>query len=223
MMASDEISHTSFSSRLGKSFSRIASMYLDRTTVYLKTRWLFSVLLIALFVLRIYLAEGFYIITYGLGIYLLNLLIGFLTPKIDPESEEGFVLPVRDSEEYRPFQRRLPEFKFWLSLTKALLVALGMTMFRVFDLPVFWPILLVYFLFLFTVTMKRQLRHMIKHKYIPLSWGKQTYGNITRSHGPIPSTATVDKTVLMQQQQQMQTHAMHQARGVTNPTRVQRM
>ena len=28
--------------------------------------------------------QGWYIVTYALGIYLLNLFIGFLTPKIDP-------------------------------------------------------------------------------------------------------------------------------------------
>ena len=35
---------------------------------------------------------GWYIITYGLGIYVLNLLIGFLSPQADPESE-GSMLP----------------------------------------------------------------------------------------------------------------------------------
>ena len=54
----------------------------------------------------------FYIVTYALGIYNLNLLLGFLTPQIDPESE-GPVLPRNNDEEFRPFVRKLPEFKFW--------------------------------------------------------------------------------------------------------------
>lgn len=33
----------------------------------------------------IYLFQGFYIVTYALGIYHLNLFIAFLTPKIDPQ------------------------------------------------------------------------------------------------------------------------------------------
>ena len=57
-----------------------------------------------------------------------------------------------------------------------MIVAFSMTFFPVFDVPVFWPILLMYFIMLFTMTMKQQLRHMIKHKYVPFSWGKQTYG-----------------------------------------------
>ena len=57
-------------------------------------------------------AAGFYIVTYALGIYNLNLLLGFLTPQVDPELE-GPTLPSKGQDEFRPFVRRLPEFKFW--------------------------------------------------------------------------------------------------------------
>ena len=50
-----------------------------------------------------------------------------------------------------------------------------MTFFSVFDVPVFWPVLLMYFLILFFLQMKRQIRHMIKHRYVPFSWGKTKY------------------------------------------------
>lgn len=50
-----------------------------------------------------------------------------------------------------------------------------MTFFEVFDVPVFWPILLLYFIILFVVTMKRQIKHMIKHRYVPWSFGKAKY------------------------------------------------
>jgi hypothetical protein len=48
-----------------------------------------------------------------------------------------------------------------------------MTFFSVFDVPVFWPILLLYWFILFGVTMKRQIAHMIKYKYVPFTWGKK--------------------------------------------------
>jgi len=35
--------------------------------------------------LRVYFIDGWYIITYGLGIFLLNNFIGFLSPLEDPE------------------------------------------------------------------------------------------------------------------------------------------
>ena len=39
-------------------------------------------------------------------------------------------------------------------------------MFPFFDIPVFWPILLVYFIILFVLTMRRQIAHMRKYKYV---------------------------------------------------------
>jgi hypothetical protein len=61
---------------------------------------------------RVAYLKGFYIVTYGLGIYLLNRLIGFLSPMVDPEME-GPGLPTSADQEFKPFVRRLPEFKFW--------------------------------------------------------------------------------------------------------------
>ena len=52
-----------------------------------------------------------------------------------------------------------------------------------FDVPVFWPILLMYFLVLFFVTMKRQIKHMIKYRYIPFSFGKKVRLSILCSSG----------------------------------------
>lgn len=41
----------------------------------------------------------------------------FIRQQMDPESE-GPLLPTQEQEEYRPFQRRLPEFKFWYQCSK---------------------------------------------------------------------------------------------------------
>ena len=72
--------------------------------------------------------------TYGLGIYLLNGFIGFLSPQVDPDSE-GPVLPTSNDEEFRPFSRRVPEFKFWYSSTKGVVIAFIMTFFSIFEVP----------------------------------------------------------------------------------------
>ena len=68
--------------------------------------------------------------------------------------------------------RRLPEFKFWHSTMKATLIGFCCTFFEVFDVPVFWPILVIYFFVLTFLTMKRQIMHMIKYRYIPFTTGK---------------------------------------------------
>ena len=126
-----------------------------------------------IYCLRVYVVNGWYIVTYALGIYLLNQLIGFLSPQFDPE-ENGdgtdLDLPMSDKEEFRPFARRLPEFKFWYACTRGTIIAFFMTFFQVFDVPVFWPILLLYFIVLFFITMKRQIKHMTsKYQAIPTS------------------------------------------------------
>ena len=46
---------------------------------------------------------------------------------------------------------------------------------QIFDIPVFWPILLIYFIALTFMTLRKQIAHMIKHKYVPWSWGKTQY------------------------------------------------
>merc|ERR1711879_534313 len=152
---------------------------IEKTTVWIKTRWSLFVVMVMAYALRVYLRQGFYIVTYGLGIYLLNLLIGFLSPAVEPDMD-GPILPTSDHEEYRPFSRKLPEFKFWVSAVRAVVVSIFMTFFEAFDLPVFWPILLAYFIILVVLTMKDRIKHMMKHKYVPFSFGKATYGDLTK-------------------------------------------
>jgi len=161
-------------SKLQAAIARKWQHWLDLSAPHTAPRWCLSVVVMLIYSLRVYLINGWYIITYGLGIYILNLLIGFLSPQADPESD-GPTLPTSKDDEFRPFIRRLPEFKFWYSLTKAFCIAFVMTFFSVFNIPVFWPILLLYFIALFVITLKRQINHMIKYKYIPVSMGKTRY------------------------------------------------
>ncbi|KAL9241585.1 hypothetical protein vseg_015681 [Gypsophila vaccaria] len=151
---------------------------LDKLTPHVLHRWIAVIWLGLIYAVRVYFVQGFYVVSYALGIYLLNLLIAFLSPQVDPldNDDGGPTLPTLSSDEFRPFVRRLPEFKFWYSITKAVCIAFVMTFFEVFDVPVFWPILLFYWFVLFTLTMRRQIHHMIKYKYVPFTFGKKSYG-----------------------------------------------
>ena len=62
-----------------------------------------------------------------------------------------------------------------------------MTFFSVFDVPVFWPILLLYWCVLFAVTMKRQIQHMIRYRYLPFTWGKKVRQKREEERDPSPS------------------------------------
>lgn len=45
-------------------------------------RWLVFAGLMALYCMRVFFLNGWFIVTYGLGIYLLNNFIGFLSPQV---------------------------------------------------------------------------------------------------------------------------------------------
>lgn len=135
------------------------------------------------------LLECFYIVTHVLFIFILNQFILFLQPKdraslvakvaaagstADEDassSDAPPLLPTMDDDEFRPFVRRLPEFKFWYSTTYTTILAFCATFFRAFDVPVFWPVLLFYFVLLFATTMRRQWLDMKKLKYVPWDIG----------------------------------------------------
>lgn len=165
---------------------QIYQHYVDRTVPHKLNRWVSFGVLLAVFMIRIIAAQGWYVVCYTLGIYLLNLFLAFLQPKFDPslksdmeveDAEEG-QLPTEEpesSDEFKPFIRRLPEFKFWHSATRATSIALLCCFIPAFDIPVFWPILLIYFFILFSLTMKKQIQHMIKYRYLPFDIGKKSY------------------------------------------------
>lgn len=163
---------------------RIYQTYLDKSTPYTPFRWAGTGVLLVMFFLRIVFAQGWYIVAYCLGIYLLNLFLAFLQPKFDPSltQDEGLedgesALPTKQDQEFRPFIRRLPEFKFWHSATRAIAISFVCSWFSVFDLPVFWPVLVMYWLVLFALTMRRQIQHMVKYRYVPFTLGKTKYGS----------------------------------------------
>lgn len=59
-------------------------LLLDQSVPHTAVRWISTGLLIVAYMVRVLILQGWYIVTYALGIYYLNLLIAFLTPKADP-------------------------------------------------------------------------------------------------------------------------------------------
>ncbi|KAK4956869.1 hypothetical protein LTR10_006398 [Elasticomyces elasticus] len=126
------------------------------------------------------------VVAYSLGIYLLNLFLAFISPKFDPslssdeDMEDGSnlqsPLPTKNDQEFKPFVRRLPEFKFWHAATRAVALSFACCWSEIFNLPVFWPVLVVYWLILVFLTMRKQIQAMIKYRYVPWDFGKTKYG-----------------------------------------------
>mmetsp|Transcript_9988 Transcript_9988/g.21818 ORF Transcript_9988/g.21818 Transcript_9988/m.21818 type:complete len:97 (+) Transcript_9988:167-457(+) len=75
---------------------------MDKSSPLVLYRWIGMAVSMALYMARVYYINGFFIVTYGLGIYLLNQLIGFISPQFDPEeSESDLTLPTSNNEEFR--------------------------------------------------------------------------------------------------------------------------
>ena len=153
----------------------------DKLIIYKFYRWMVVLILTLVYIFRMIYTKGYYALTYCIGIHFLNSFMAFISPLDDPEDElpeESSHLPQTNSEEFRPFQRKLKEYNFWRVMFWTLLVAIICTFFEAFDLPVFWPLLLFYFVLIFILVMRRQIQHMIKYKYLPWDTGKKTYTRI---------------------------------------------
>lgn len=150
----------------------------DKLLPHQRLRWVATTLFLALYVLRVVWIGGFYVVSYCLAVFVLSQGLHFLTPlqaDLEDEQADQPVLPIRSADEFRPFLRKLSEFLFWRNVCLALLSAGLLTFVEALDIPVFWPVLLMYFLVLFLSTMRRQLSHMAKHGYLPFDLGKKHY------------------------------------------------
>ncbi|RTG82027.1 uncharacterized protein DC041_0002152 [Schistosoma bovis] len=125
----------------------------DKLYPYRISRWLFALPVICYLRAPDSIYPGLHIVSYTLAIYLLSLFISFISPKVDPAaadySDEIPTLPRTVGEEFRPFIPRLLESKFWLSTVRAVAISIFCTYLPFLDIPVFWPILVMYFIMLF--------------------------------------------------------------------------
>lgn len=153
----------------------------DRIVPFKLGRWgVFAALLLLYFLRVFFFVGGYYIVTYTLCIHLLYCMVVLVTPVSDPENNEddgldGVSLSEKQSTEHKPFIPKVQEFKVWRSMIRAAFIAFMCTFFSVFDLPVFWPILLLYFVALFVAQMGGRISHMMKHKYVPWNSAKPKF------------------------------------------------
>lgn len=73
--SSESVSHVA-------QWSRKWQYVLDKSSPHMIYPWILFSVLFAIYCVRVYLVNGWYIITYGLGIYILNQFIGFLSPQV---------------------------------------------------------------------------------------------------------------------------------------------
>ena len=84
--------------------------------------------------------------------------------------ETDYVLPMRDSDEFKGFQRKKQEMEVWISVTLSSLVTFFCSFFESFDMEICVPILIAYFVIITFLLFKVKMKHMMKYKYNPLDF-----------------------------------------------------
>ncbi len=116
-------------------------------------------------------------------------------------------LPTKQDEEFRPFIRRLPEFKFWHSATRAIGISFLCSWFEIFDVPVFWPVLVMYWLILFFLTSTfavSALSSLLGSPFCPAPANLATRSAETNpAHDQVPLRALLLRQGPLRQQEQL--------------------
>ncbi len=177
MLADNMFGNSDGDSFMDKIIFRMTKIYrnkLEKYTIYPQRRWAVTLIIIFLYILRVTAIGGFYVVSYILGLYILHLAVQFFTPLGLPDADEDddddgkimdLPMTINQEGEDKPLIRSMNEFRFWQNVTLASIISLFCTSSLIFDLPVFWPFLLAYFIMLFILTVKRQFKHMSKYGY----------------------------------------------------------
>ncbi len=61
------------------------------------------------------------------------------------------------------------------SYMAAFVISILLSYVEFLNIPVFWPLLVMYFVMVVIVTFKTKISHMIRYNYLPIDIGKRTY------------------------------------------------
>jgi hypothetical protein len=159
-----------------KIFLNLFTRKLDQFILKKKERWIFFGLLILILFIRVIQTNGYFAMLYILGFYYLNNVILFVTPSGLPtiqeeeENEDLYDIPdtiILDKNEdaSKPVIRKMGEFHLWKKMIFSTIICIICTFFEFLDLPVFWPILLIYFFVVILSVYIKQRKHMEKYGY----------------------------------------------------------
>lgn len=157
---------------LKASIERNFRIYMDKIVPFTAPRWGGFGLLVFLFLLRVFLAGGYYVICYGVFIHILYLTVLVITPRADMEEKLDAMIPEHQRE--KPvFVPKVGEFTVWKQMTRVVLIGFVLSMMPFLDLPVYVPVLVLYFFALVGIQVGTRVQHMIKYKYVPWNTKKK--------------------------------------------------
>ncbi|KAL6122313.1 hypothetical protein NUSPORA_00677 [Nucleospora cyclopteri] len=155
------------------SMDSIKQLMIDKLSPQSTIRWGMFAFLIFLYTMRVLIRNSHHIISYAVGVYLVHGFILFATPK-NKNIPDPFEAPAEDSYvpenapvDFGPFVRNLPEYEYWLFCMKVVGISYFLTFFDVFDIPVFTPLLIMYFITMVIATIVKLYQHQKLYHYNP--------------------------------------------------------
>ena len=85
--------------------------------------------------------------------------------------ETDYVLPTRETDEFKGFSRKLQEFEAWKKLFYLTLACFFLSFFDCFDFEIYVPILVFYFILVIGFLCKVKYEHIKKFRYNPFDFG----------------------------------------------------
>merc|ERR1719263_896400 len=137
---------------------------------YPRERWSICAILFLIYLWSSAWGSHFFVVSYGIFVFLVQNLAEFVSPKYDEDGNP--LLPKREDGEYKAFLRQIPEITLWTRTIVSLVMADVISRFHSLDVPVYWPILVAYSIFLFFYLLRERMADMLKHGYVPISWGQ---------------------------------------------------
>ncbi|KAL3636015.1 hypothetical protein CASFOL_020562 [Castilleja foliolosa] len=155
----------------------------DKLKPQFRHRWISTFVLACFYAIRVYL-HGCCFVTFFLGILLSSFTILFLSCIIDDDKpvspEAPPILPIKETDELRPFVPFLNEFTFWIIVNTKLCVASSLTFIPKLnpDMPVYpyGYVLFVGWIFFTLMLVLDQRDSMKTYRYIPFYYGDKKRG-----------------------------------------------
>lgn len=149
---------------------------INKTIIYRKERWILTIITYFLFIIKCVIYDSYYALLYILSFYYIQNIILFITPKDVPsihdedEDEDMYEIPdtvfnKSDDPDEKPIIRKISEFSLWEKITFFTLLCHLLSYFEVFNIPVWWPMLLIYFVIVSVLIVFKQRSHMNKYNY----------------------------------------------------------
>ncbi|KAJ6237212.1 protein rer1 [Anaeramoeba flamelloides] len=143
----------------------------------LEFRWISLMFLLTFYLFRVFYLRKFYLVTYILGIFLLQTLVLFITPTrlVRKEANKSPLLPKVNNIDTKPFIGKLSEFQLFIRFFQAVLISLICTFIPFLDFDVSWVVLFSFFLLLVVITLRQEIKKMVKYNYFPFNFKKKNY------------------------------------------------